>query len=376
MPPSSPAASSPLTLDLFFDALSVDRQEPLRDLVRSARGLRGHLAPLVLSVAACEGAVLGSGSTDEVRRMRARVDDYRALATLLSAEVPGLRVLKGPSLAEHYPSGVLRPSGDLDAYVPDEAALWRAVAAVLRTRPVTDVDVTVLGSGSHVHWVVVLRWSAEDPALDPDHRVELVTFAYPGQPGVVPLRAEPPRDQVTGDLLAVAEEAFQRPFTIKDVLDLALTLDSADCPSPAALAEAAVRYRLAPELLSLSRALHGAEKLASPANDLLLSLLEGDAARESAARRGRESAPQVPERAWTREPCLNSGRPLHGLRLSADPTSRPDSAVRFHTFAGGVLLLCPLGEFLLVEAELVDPAAYEAALTELRWLRAVEGERS
>ncbi|MFJ9210416.1 hypothetical protein [Streptomyces sp. NPDC102264] len=375
-PAGSPLAAPPApTLDLFFAALGVDPQEPLRDLVRGARSLRGHLAPLILSVAAHQGAALGSGSRDEVRRMRVRVDDYRELAALLSAGVPGVRVLKGPSLADHYPSEVLRPSGDLDAYVPDEAALWQAVATVLRVRPVSDVDVTVLGSGARLHWVVVLRWPAQDPVLDPDHRVELVTFAYPGEPGVLPVRAEPPPDQVTCDLLAIAEEAFQRPFSVKDVLDLALALDSPGCPPPAALAEAADRYRLAPELLRLSRTLHDTHALPSPVNDRLLTLLRGPAARGLAERRARKAAPPEPERAWTREPCLNSGRSLHGLRLPAGPTPGPDTEVCFHPFADGVLLRCPVGDFLMVGTELVDPAAYHAALVELRRLRALDGAR-
>ncbi|MFE4540309.1 hypothetical protein ACFRKB_35460 [Streptomyces scopuliridis] len=374
-PDSPPAAPSPLTVDLFYGALGVDPQEPLRDLVRAARSLRGHLAPLVLSVAAGQGAVLGSGARDELRRMRVRVDDYRELAALLAADVPGVRVLKGPSLAARYPSGVLRPSGDLDAYVPDEAALWRAVATVLRTRPVSDVGVTVLGSGAHVHWVVVLRWPSQDPVLDPDHRVELVTFAYPGEPDVVPVRAEPPRDQVTSDLLAIAEEAFQRPFSVKDALDLALTLNSPGCPPPKVLAEAAERYRLAPELLRLSEALHRARALSSAANDRLLALLRDPAAREMAERHAREATPGEAERAWTREPCLNGGRALHGLRLPAGPTPGPDTGVRFHAFADGVLLLCPVGDFLMVGTELVDPASYEAALVELRRLRALDGAR-
>ncbi|MCX5269492.1 hypothetical protein [Streptomyces sp. NBC_00199] len=372
---SPPAVASPPTLDLFFAALGVDPQEPLRDLVRAARSLRGHLAPLVLSVAARQGVVVGSGSADELRRMQVRVEDYRELAALLAADVPGVRVLKGPSLEQRYPEDVLRPSGDLDAYVPNEAALWRAVTTVLRNRPVGDVDVTVLGSGAHVHWVVVLRWPAQDPILDADHRVELVTFAYPGEPGVVPVRAEPPRDQVVCDLLAIAEEAFQRPFSVKDVLDLALTLDSPGCPPPKALAEAADRYRLAPELLRLSEMLHGCRALPSAANDRLRELLREPAGRETEARRDGEAGSGEPERAWTREPCLNSGRPLHGLRLPGEPTPGPESGVRFHAFADGVLLLCPVGVFLMVETELVSPAAHESALAELRRLRALDGAR-
>ncbi|KUJ69269.1 hypothetical protein ACZ90_13075 [Streptomyces albus subsp. albus] len=358
-------------MDFFYAATGLDRQEPIRDVVRSVRGLRGHLVPLVLSVAVREGVPLGTGSEDELRRMRGRVDDYRALAALLASAVPGARVLKGSSLAGAYPPEVLRPSGDLDMYVPDEPALWRAVAEVFRVRPVHDVDVTVLGDGARVHWVVVLRWPAQDPVLDIDHRIELVTFAYPGADGGPPLRAEPPRDQATADLLAIAEEAFQRPFTVKDLLDLAFTLGGAHRPPLPELVQAADAYRLAPELLGLSERLRAAAHLPCPANDRLPALLSAPAARELAARRRgeRRSRPAGP---WTGPSCLAGGGPLHGLRLTPAPAHRPGAEVRFHTFPEGVLLRCPVGDFLLVASELVDPRGYQAAVEALQDLCAAE----
>ncbi|WP_255945413.1 nucleotidyltransferase family protein [Streptomyces odontomachi] len=361
---------APLTLAPFFGALGLDPEEPLRNLVRGARELPGRLVPLVLSVAARQGESLGSGCTDEIRRMRARVEDYRALATHLLADIPGARVLKGPSLAERYPAGVLRPCGDLDVYVPDETALWRAAISVLGTRPVSDVNVTVLDGTGRTHWVVVLRWPGLDPVLDAEHRVELATFAYPGLPGVVPVRAEPPEDQAMGDLLALAEEAFQRSFTIKDVLDLAFTLDSAGCPAPAALAAAGERYRLTPELLRLAQALDDAEDVPRPAvNTHLLTLLRTPAAQELERRRVRSGQR---DGATTGRPHVDTARPLHGLHLPAGPAPRPDDGAHFHEFADGVLLRCPVGEFLLVETELVDPSAYDSALAELRKLHAAE----
>ncbi|MGW2254927.1 hypothetical protein ACWCXH_32800 [Kitasatospora sp. NPDC001660] len=348
---SAEGRRAPVTVGLLRRILDVGPDEPLRDVVRAARAWRGHLAPLVLSAAEAEGAVLGTGSGDELRRMGARVEDYRRLAELLTAAVPGARVLKGPALGRHWPAALLRPCGDLDVHVPDAAALWRAVRAVADHRPLYDLDVTVLRRGDVLHWVVVLRWQAEDPVLDIDHRVELATFAYPGDLGVVDVRTGPPAHQAVADLLALAEERFDRPFGPKDLLDLAFVLRSTDCPPLPELAAAAERFRLAPELRELAERLHGVADLTSPAAERLLILLDGPAERERAARAAR--------------PLPDAELPLHGFRLTAAVRVRHSDTVEFVRFDGGTVLRCPVGDFLLVDSDRVDPDVHDAALAAL-----------
>ncbi|MFI6447996.1 hypothetical protein [Kitasatospora sp. NPDC050543] len=340
--------SAPVTVGLFRRVLDVGTDEPLRDVVRAARTWRGHVAPLVLSAAEAEGIALGTGSGDELRRMGARVEDYRRLADRLTGAVPGARVLKGPALGRHWPAALLRPCGDLDVCVPDAAALWRAVREVAALRPLHDLDVTVLRHGDVLHWVVVLRWQAEDPVLDVDHRIELATFAYPGHPGVVDIRTEPPGDQAVADLLALAEERFDRPFGPKDLLDLAFVLRAADCPPLPELAFAAELFRLAPELRELAERVRGVADLTCPANERLLALLEGPAERERAAR----AAQSLPD----------AELPLHGFRLTETVHVRRSDTVEFVGFDGGTVLRCPVGDFLLVDSDRVDPDVHDAAL--------------
>lgn len=98
----------PLTLDLLYELLDVAPELPVRRLLQAARQVRGVLAPLVLSLAEREGIAMGTGARDELARMRRRAETYRQLAED-TARVPGARVVKGPSLARHYPEGPCEP---------------------------------------------------------------------------------------------------------------------------------------------------------------------------------------------------------------------------------------------------------------------------
>ncbi|MGW1892189.1 hypothetical protein ACWCP6_18300 [Streptomyces sp. NPDC002004] len=360
-----------ITLDLLYELLGIERHwEPIV-LLRNARAVRGHLPPLVLSVAQLSGAAMGPGSLAELDRMRRRAATYEAIADELTL-IPGTRVLKGPSLAARYPRGVLRPLGDLDVVVPDETRLWQAASRVLAARPVDGIDITVLHAAGRRHTALALRWPSEDPMLDPELKVEIATFAYPGQPDTVPLRAETPPEQFHTDLLALAEERFQRPFTAKDMLDLAVVLTSPDLPPCADIARAADRFRLAPELLELCEAASGIRALAPAVPQeltrALRDLVPAEQERRSAGDPdGRASgdrpgaAPQ--DRPGTIRERLAAGLPVHGMLLEKAERPRPGTEAVTEEFSAGTLLRTPVGVFLLVDGEIVDPDLYEAALT-------------
>ncbi|MGW3957411.1 hypothetical protein ACWEKM_42515 [Streptomyces sp. NPDC004752] len=347
-----------ITLDLLYELLDVERHWAPFTLLRNARTARGHLPPLVLSVARGEGAEMGPGSLAELDRMERRAALYRAIARDLTGS-PGTRVLKGPSLAARYTRGVLRPLGDLDVVVPDEPSLWRAAAQVLADRPVTRIDLTVLHAAGTRHTAVALCWPSEDPMIDPELKVEISTFAYPGDSEDVPLRAGTPPEQVLADLLALAEERFQRPFTVKDVLDVAMVLTSPDLPPLANVVDATDRFRLTPELLELCRAVQAVESLAHTVPDALIGALERTAPAEH-RRRAQPRPPATP--AGTVRERLDAGLPAHGLLLRRADTPEAGTRAVVEDFSAGTLLRTPIGDFLLVDGEIVDPDLYEAAL--------------
>ncbi|MFJ5840488.1 hypothetical protein ACIQGO_27710 [Streptomyces shenzhenensis] len=348
-----------ITLDLLYELLGVERHWAPFTLLRNARTVRGHLPPLVLSVARGEGAEMGPGSLAELDRMERRAAVYRTIAEDLTAS-PGTRVLKGPSLAARYPRGVLRPLGDLDVVVPDEVHLWRAASRVLTDWPVDHMDLTVLHTAGTRHTALALCWPSEDPMLDPELKVEICTFAYPGDSGGVPLRAGTPTEQVLVDLLALAEERFQRPFTVKDVLDVAVVLTSPDLPPLAAVVRAADRFRLTPELLELCRAVLEVRSLACTVPGGLIRALEEAAPVEQDRRRAGARPATAP--AGTVRERLDAGLPAYGMLLRSADTPATDTCAVVEDFSAGTLLRTPIGDFLLVDGEIVDPELYEAAL--------------
>ncbi len=347
-----------LRLPLLYRLLEIDPEEPVRRLVQKARVSHTMLAALVLSVAESDGHRLGTGAADEVRRARGRADQYRRIAAEL--DEPGVRTVKGLSIARHYPAGLVRPSVDLDLIVPDEDQLWRLAARLRASRDVQEITVTVLLHAGARQLAVGFKWPGEDPLLDPDHCVELGTLAYEGDLDTVPPRPGFPEEQVLIDLLALAEEGFQRPFGVKDVLDLAVLVGEGKVDLSAA-AHAATEFRLAPELCEAC--LLAAAQLGDPTFDRLAGMLAVPAAREREHRRpglvgdmlrrqirellGADSAPGAP---------MLGGVPL------PPTTADPPAKATYRGITGGVVLSCPLGDFLLTNQQLVSEELYDSAV--------------
>ncbi|GAA1329865.1 nucleotidyltransferase family protein [Saccharothrix algeriensis] len=348
-----------IDLRLCARALGVDEDgDP--DVLLAAARCRGWTLPmLLLSLYERDGHVLGSGARDELRRARRRRDAYGRVVAALAAET-GARVLKGPSLAGHYPPGLLRPVGDLDVVVADEDELWRAVRAVRGAAPVADMHVSLYGHPDR-HLLVQLTWPGDDPLLDRHHSVELSTAAFAGGVGPVRVRAELPEDPVVADLLALAEERFQRPYGLKDAVDTAVLGGLPACAAVAAdLVAAAERWRVAPELLEL---LEFTTALVDPG--CLGGLVEplGAAAERERERRGAWTPPSAPAGADAMTRALVEGRPVGGLLLREPPAPRRSSVVR--AYPGGALLASPVGDYLLVDQPLVTQDQYDEAVARL-----------
>ncbi|MEU8587416.1 hypothetical protein AB0C59_10485 [Streptomyces sp. NPDC048664] len=350
---ASPPTRSPfpLSLDLLYELLDVDPDLPARHLLRRARQEGAVVSTLVLSLAEREGVPLGEGSRGELARMTRRSELYRDLDAAVRA-VPGARTVKGPSLARYYPDHLLRSIGDLDVVVPDEATLWRVLGEVLDRQEAGEVLMTELREGGRRDLLVSVWWLGEDPMLDLDRGVEVTTFAYGGLPErAVPLRPELPADQTHADVLAVAEERFQRDFTLKDVLDLVFVLTSPAAPDPAALARAAADHALAPELEELCRKAAGHPALAAVIPAELTEHLREPARLERARRDALGPTDPQPR--------------LYGFQLTEPLRRGVGEAVEDLDFAGVRLRRTPVADLLLVTGELVDPADHEAAVAAL-----------
>ncbi|MEV6549594.1 nucleotidyltransferase family protein [Streptomyces sp. NPDC051597] len=342
---STTVRADPIDLPLLYRLFDLSPDEDLRVLVRRARATREALVQLVFSVAERAGHRLGTGSADELRRARARAEGYRRLHTAIRAAHP-VHVLKGPAISQHYPEGVLRPTGDLDLVVADERELWAVVRVVLDHQSVENLDYSVV-DGERRHMMATLSWAPLDPLLDRDAKVDVGTAAYFGDGALLPVRSRPPADEVLTGLLAIAEERFQRAFHAVDALDVIVL--SRVGPESVAAAEATVReFRLAPEVTELLA--HAGRCAPLGPFEELRRRLEPAAEQERERRSAATAAPPA--------------RVRYGMELRR--AHRPDwrRAVEHHA-GGDTLMLTPVGDYLLVESELVAPDRYEAALAAL-----------
>ena len=336
-----------IDIRLMYDLLGVDTDESHFRLVEAAKRESQALPQLVLSVLRAGGAELGTGAHDELRRAEQRHMTYKAVADQVSQATAG-RVVKGPSIAACYPQGIRRPVGDLDVIVAGESRLWEAVRIVKEFESRCTIGVSVIG-GQPVHFVVWLSWPGVDPALDPPHLVEICTAAFCGDMGAVTVRADLPSGHVEADVLSLAEERFQRPFGVRDILDI-LVLSRATTLNVQQLADGATRFLLAPELLELL-------KLASAHVDIgrlgALNRILADAANTELSRR--------------RAPANGSGTtPVHhGVLLQERAWDTRFVSSVTHRWDGGQMLRTPVGDYLLVTGEIVTVEKYEDAMREL-----------
>lgn len=363
------------TLGVLCELLGTDEDCPPDKLLHRARTAAYTLSPLLLSAAAHEGRRMGSGSEDELRRHRARLAVYAEIAAAVAPH--GARVVKGPGLSRFQPDWVVRTSGDLDLLAADEVALWRSARIVADILPVYDLMLTVTGWGAGGHFMVGLFAPSEDPWLDPELRVEIATYAYPGDCEAVPLRSAMPARESVAQLLAVAEERFQRGFTVRDVLDCAAVLASSEAPDPAELAEAAAEANISPELLELIDFARGFPSVAPVIAAAYGSALAEPAEAERERRTGlcpavaEGSSPDgetVLERVQRKLVAggsvaerLRTAFPVFGMPLRVDGPFWPRDRAAVHASGDFIVLTSPLGAFLLVAQEWVDPVQYRRA---------------
>jgi hypothetical protein len=338
-------------LPLLHALLDVDETQPARELVRVARSTSGVLQQLVLSVMERDGHPLGSGSRDELARARTRSAVYEHVYDLVRAVTPAC-ILKGPSLARLYPDGLVRAVGDLDLVVTDEAALWAGMRAVMDYRPDAYPDVSVLDTDQRSVFARV-SWPAPDPAFDNDISIEFATVGYIGDLKTVYPRQELPATPEVADLLALAEERFQRPFEPKDAIDVLILGQHSFATADEVLSDV-IRFKLAPEVAELLEYAASFRSL-GPLLEAVQVGARAVADDELAARSERAGDQPL--------------QPRYGMLLKRTSWRSEFAPATVHSSGAVELLRTPVGTYLLVTSAEVDPDVYEKAMATLAGLR-------
>lgn len=346
-----------ITLSLLHRLLHVDESEGVNALVQASYQVSYHLPTLVVSVAALEDVPVGSGSGDMLRRAQLRAEDYAQLYAALTTRTR-VRRLKGQELADRYPAGIMRPTGDLDLVAVDAADVWQAAMVIVEQRPVSGVDLALFGAPEQ-HLLLHFEWSPVDEILDPPARVDLCTAAYAERLGVLPVRADLPGDPWLASFLAIAEERFQRLFNARDLVDVRVL--SGCVPPVDDVVSAACSWDLVPEateLLALARDYFTLGPLEKVYEALRYQVDEERFYHE------RETAPSDYHPSDPGE-RMRRGLPVHAALLGRPVVRADQSSLELHHFDQGVLALTPLGPYLLGHGA-SDPSLRRAALAEVK----------
>ncbi len=211
-------------------------------------------APTVYSAWEQAGRSLSPAIRYDLELQRGRIAWYRELSEKLLVAVPGVIGVKGLEVADRYPPGLLRYMNDLDFWVPDEADIWRATAALVGWG--WEVWQATFGrDGDRLRVLVSLRHPHhEDPYAQP-YGVELSNYLSLGDlGGVAPLLDLPARWRrpELKNLIMLLLERFEQPYRARDLVDAVLLLDGLERPDRRTLWAAVDRYRLWPEYAELA----------------------------------------------------------------------------------------------------------------------------
>lgn len=345
----------PFGPDIVETLLGVPAGTPSWQVARAADKARA--LALWLSAAQCRGDRLGGAEQLYLDRVRRRSAALHAVGADMAA-AHGVRILKGPLIARHYPEGLLRPSGDADLVAADQPALWSAALDLEARFAAQPQSISFMGGpAGPVHVVVALKWPAEEPHLDKPMGADIADCAYCGDFRGVPLRPEPPQDDDVASLFAIAEERFQRKFRLRDLLDFLVLAHVLERALGDALGDTvchhAERLALAPEL----RALAGkAAEWVEP------SVRWAGTAADLAPLAAAEKARRVSNRSGA--PRLRFGLPLGGPRATG-----PD--VEFVEHDGLQLAVTPLGTCLLVGDPVIAEETWSRAVCAVRDLESI-----
>ncbi|MBV9822083.1 MAG: hypothetical protein JO144_07525 [Actinobacteria bacterium] len=324
-----------MDFDIIEQLLGSPPDAPLWQVAATAS--RKKVLASWLSTVVARDIEISSGARDYLDRVRRRVATLHDVGAQVRDRT-GVTVIKGERLARHLPSWLLRNSGDADLVADDERMLWRAVTDVRDSCGAIAQSVSVLRTATEQHFVIAMKWPAEEPLLDKPLGADVATCAFCGDVAA----GAPPRTAMSDDedilgLHTVAEERFQRKFSVKDLLDFLVLSRRLDQRLDAALAD-----RIVAETVELRRAPELANLVAKTASWVELGPhwagIEQALAAEAAVEKRRRAA-------RTEElPTVYYGYPL-------DTVPHPGEVAEFHLVDGLELATTPVGTCLLLSGE-------------------------
>jgi hypothetical protein len=217
-------------------------------LVVTIRRKEYKFLPTYYTALAAQGVPLNAAARFELDFLRQQQARYVDLERALVRAVPGLRALKGSSLATSYPPGIVRFIGDVDLVAADAEAFWAAARRLVGDGWELGTLLSFRHAG-RTEYVAELMAPLTDPLM-PRDMVELATVTHLGNRlGVPPVAAtEPACSRAVQDLLAIAHEGVERAFGLRDVLDVTVLRRTLQADEVTALLDTADRWLLLSEL--------------------------------------------------------------------------------------------------------------------------------
>lgn len=366
---------------------------------RLARSPDHKLAVTLLSAEAAAGRPLRPRESAELAANRHRIGCYRKAWSIVSGAAPDAYVVKGSSIAAHYPPNLLRAAGDMDVICP-AAQLWLAARELIKVgwqfsaftifparAPASRPE--QVGDAGELEILIELS-QPSDTEIEEPYAVELRTVEVATSILRPAERLKEPLPPIAGSVLALVAERWERPFRTRDVYDLAVLCDQLDSAERTRLCAALTATGLWPEMRELASLLRrsglrpaadlpdsrrsawraraarlagSAVRWSHPVRVLgYLSLTTVDTDRGELADR---LARVVHERigAWR---LLRLGVPLFAVPLPLTPAddslaaSTPD-AIRLVRLGAHLVALTPVGQFLMTAGSCPETWLAEAA---------------
>lgn len=227
-------------------------------LAASRAGLH-KLHVTVLSAREAAGQRLPPDQQAELDAYRDRLQRYREAWSVVREVAPHAQVVKGWTIGEHYPPGLLRASGDLDVVCPP-GELWRAAATLIDQGWETEaLTLFPAGPGSAAdvstwcHVLMEVARPSDSSRIEDPYGVELRTADVATSLRVPARRLDgTPLPIAAANVLALAAERWERPFRTRDVYDLGILTGQLDQAALDALNDALTATMLWPEMRELA----------------------------------------------------------------------------------------------------------------------------